>query len=71
MRKQRMVAKGVAQGSLPPGRNYGKEMVRGSPGGKNLALPAPTNQYGRTIEQRRQVNLCFKCEEKYFLGHQC
>jgi len=37
----------------------------------SLPVPGPKTQRDRLIEQKRQANLCFKCGDRYFLGHQC
>jgi len=71
LKKQRGQNKGLVPGSWQYGRtSVGKETLRL---GTEVKPPAPQNPpyKNKLMEQRRQASLCFKCGDKYTLGHQC
>lgn len=57
--------------SNPGGRGYTREPVRVSDGSRG-GMGAGSLPYGDQLrEQRRIAVLCFRCGDKYHIGHQC
>lgn len=75
MKKQRNQGKGSSYGLTPPMRRMqGREAYKARAMPKLQALPLPAvmgQQGGRVSKQRRPMGLCYRCGDKYFLGHQC
>ena len=73
LKKQRSQMRGLSAGGWQPrNRAMGRDIGQGS---KNvLALPPTTTlaaNGGRMMEQRHLVGLCYRCGDKYFVGHKC
>ena len=73
LKKQRGQNRGVMAGAMPyGGRSTGKELMRTGPGVRYPALPPVSQNFqnrDKLLEQRRLAKLCFKCGDKYTLGH--
>ena len=71
MKKQRLMYRSGTHNVLTPVGNQGRETIRGMQGVRSLPPSTPKTHGDRLMEQRRQIGLCFKCGDRYFLGHQC
>jgi hypothetical protein len=62
-----------------PFQNYPPPKLNDTEENKLLTYPQPENKHWQptnnvrntTYEQKRALGLCYKCNEKYFPGHQC
>ena len=57
--------------SNPTGRHPNRDPIRGGSGMRGVVGPNPTPFGEQLREQRRLAGLCFRCGEKYHMGHQC
>ena len=73
MKKQRGQMRGVNPGMAPLGGTIqNKENFKGGTRVRYMANSVPNPslpQRNKLIEQRRAVGLCFKCGDKYTIGH--